>query len=467
MRAGEEEAQLNFKGLSDIEDDNTEDGLEEYYSEDEYVGKALWQTFKMPKSIKDYKWQLGTYFFTNQDFKDAIRTYEIHNGRNMKFKKNDKKKDESDIEQYKRIHDYAHELLRANSGSTIKVTSQPFQGEVENIENPQSQLNPHFQIMYICFKACKNNFFKCRPIIGLDGCFLKGYYGGHILAAIGRDPNDQIIPIAFAAVEGETKDSWSWFLELLISDLGWPRICKTYTFISDQQKRFCVRHLYNNFRKIFPGAKLKELMWKAATTSYTNAFEKAMLEMKGVNETAFKHLIKLAKRIITMLEEIRVYLMLKWESNREKIAKFEGDTLPNIKKKLAKESGRTKYWIVRRACEFVYEVRYISNNEEKYVVNLSTKTCSCRLWMLTGLSCCHAMTCMKSQLDVEKFMPDYYKKAVYEACYAIVIFPVNGENMGEKKDYDELQPPPIKRQPGRPKRRELETHLRVSGTRLS
>ncbi|XP_058783844.1 uncharacterized protein LOC131658582 [Vicia villosa] len=596
----EEEIPVNLKGLSDVETDNSEVGFDEYFSEDDCVTKTLFQTFKMPKTMEDYKWELGTYFATNQDFKDAIRSYAIHNGRDMKFKKNDKKRmrvickkgcpweaycakiqdeetwqlrkivdkhtcsrdfkvnllnskwlsskiqknvrenpnlrladimektqqkwnvginrtlayraktkaidivDGSFREQYKRIHDYAHELLRANPGSTVKVTSQPFQGEEESIENPQIQLSPHFQRMYICFKACKDSFFKCRPIIGLDGCFLKGYYGGQILAAIGRDPNDQMMPIAYAVVEGETKDSWSWFLELLIADLGGERICKTYTFISDQQKgllpaleellpqvdqRFCVRHLYSNFRKKFPGAKLKELMWKAATASYTNAFERAMLEMKGVNENAFKHLIKLparywskaffkpyplcdalvnnmseafnsvfvtsrAKPIITMLEEIRVYLMQRWESNREKIAKFEGDILPNIKKKITKESGRTNYWIVRRAGEFDYEVRHISNNGEKYVVNLSTKLCSCRLWMLTGLPCCHAMSCMKSQqLDIEDFVPDCYKKSTYEACYASVIFPVNGENLWEKKDYAELQPPPIKRQPGRPKKK--------------
>lgn len=68
------------------------------------------------------------------------------------------------------------------------------------------------------------------------GVFLKGYYGGQILAAIGRDPNCQMLPISFVVVEGETKDSWSWFLELLTSDLGGVRLCKTYTFISDQQK---------------------------------------------------------------------------------------------------------------------------------------------------------------------------------------------------------------------------------------
>ena len=60
-------------------------------------------------------------------------------------------------------------------------------------------------------KAYKGCFFKCRPIIGFDGCFLKEYYIGQILVAIGRDPKDQMLPIGYAVVEGETEDSWSWF----------------------------------------------------------------------------------------------------------------------------------------------------------------------------------------------------------------------------------------------------------------
>jgi uncharacterized protein (DUF1810 family) len=62
-----------------------------------------------------------------------------------------------------------------------------------------------------------------------------------LLAAIGMDPNDQILPIAYAVVEGETKESWMWFLELLIADLGGTRLCNTYTIISDQQK---VKYLF-------------------------------------------------------------------------------------------------------------------------------------------------------------------------------------------------------------------------------
>ena len=58
-------------------------------------------------------------------------------------------------EQYKRIYDYAHELLKWNLGSTIKI-------KVEN-DNDEAI----FQRFYSCLKACKDSFVSCRPIIGL------------------------------------------------------------------------------------------------------------------------------------------------------------------------------------------------------------------------------------------------------------------------------------------------------------
>jgi len=72
-------------------------------------------------------------------------------------------------------------------------------------------------------------------LIGLDGCFLKGRYGGHLLSVVGKDGNNQMIPIAFAVVEAETKESWDWFMELLLSDLNGIEF-KRWSFISDQQK---------------------------------------------------------------------------------------------------------------------------------------------------------------------------------------------------------------------------------------
>jgi hypothetical protein len=89
----------------------------------------------------------------------------------------------------------------------------------------------------VCFDGCKRAINACRPFIGLDGCHLKNKYGGILLIAVGRDPNDQYLPLAFVVMETESKDTWDWFMTLLLDDIGDRRWC----FISDQQK---VHYIY-------------------------------------------------------------------------------------------------------------------------------------------------------------------------------------------------------------------------------
>ena len=60
----------------------------------------------------------------------------------------------------------------------------------------------------------------CRPLVGLDGCHLKGKFGGHILSAIARDGNDNIFPVALGVVEQENNESWVWFLQKFADDIG-------------------------------------------------------------------------------------------------------------------------------------------------------------------------------------------------------------------------------------------------------
>ncbi|XP_058747066.1 uncharacterized protein LOC131620058 [Vicia villosa] len=187
------------------------------------------------------------------------------------------KVDGSFLGDYTRIYDYCHELLRANPGSTIKMNVEPVPEGVDD-------QRPYFK---------------------------RAFVGGKILAAIGRDPNDQMLPIAYAVVESENKESWTWFLEFLIADLGGATECLTYTFILDQQKgllpamdellpnveqRFCVRHLYNNFRKRFPGKLLKEVIWKAAKSTYAQAWETEMKRMRLANQEAYLHMMNTPPR---------------------------------------------------------------------------------------------------------------------------------------------------------------------------
>ncbi|XP_073137159.1 uncharacterized protein [Henckelia pumila] len=129
-------------------------------------------------------------------------------------------------EQFNKIWDYCEEIQRTNPGSTV----------IMKLLDEEGSQQKRFHRFYMCLNACKLGFKNsCRRIIGVDGCFLKGRYGGQLLTAVGVDPNNQIFPIAYAIVESETKDSWLWFLKLLDGDIGFENDHK-WTFISDKQK---------------------------------------------------------------------------------------------------------------------------------------------------------------------------------------------------------------------------------------
>jgi hypothetical protein len=72
---------------------------------------------------------------------------------------------------------------------------------------------------------------------GLDGCFIKLCTGAQILAATGRDGNNNMYPIAFVVVPKEDSANWCWFLTQLKYALGGLEgNFGKYTFMSDRQK---------------------------------------------------------------------------------------------------------------------------------------------------------------------------------------------------------------------------------------
>ncbi|GAA0147780.1 hypothetical protein LIER_36584 [Lithospermum erythrorhizon] len=77
-----------------------------------------------------------------------------------------------------------------------------------------------FQQVYVCPGPLKRIFLaRCRRFLWLDGCFLKGALKGQILVIVGLDADNGIYVVAWAAVEVENTNPWTWFVRLLKEDL--------------------------------------------------------------------------------------------------------------------------------------------------------------------------------------------------------------------------------------------------------
>nr|XP_009780139.1 PREDICTED: uncharacterized protein LOC104229230 [Nicotiana sylvestris]XP_016491130.1 PREDICTED: uncharacterized protein LOC107810814 [Nicotiana tabacum] len=51
----------------------------------------------------------------------------------------------------------------------------------------------------------------CKPVVVVDGTFLKSAYKGTLLIASTQDPAGNILPLAYAIVDSENNASWEWF----------------------------------------------------------------------------------------------------------------------------------------------------------------------------------------------------------------------------------------------------------------
>nr|KYP66494.1 hypothetical protein KK1_012790 [Cajanus cajan] len=67
--------------------------------------------------------------------------------------------------------------------------------------------NVIFKRLFWTFKPCIDGFAFCKPIVQVDGTFLYDKYKGMLLVVVAQDGRNNIIPIAFAVVKGETSDA--------------------------------------------------------------------------------------------------------------------------------------------------------------------------------------------------------------------------------------------------------------------
>jgi len=165
------------------------------------------------------------------------------------------------------------------------------------------------------------------------------------------------------------------------------------------ERRFCVKHLYGNWKKRFPGAHMKELLWKSARATTVPDFNQAMQKIKDINPEAYNEMAKVPpaqwsrsafstrtqcdlqvnnmceafnrailglreKPVITLLEGIKHYITVRIVKQRQMLERYNGEICPKIQVMIEKNKrdvggGRQLGMVMWKWLILVYQMRLI------------------------------------------------------------------------------------------------------------
>ncbi|XP_010456635.1 PREDICTED: uncharacterized protein LOC104738100 [Camelina sativa] len=252
----------------------------------------------------------------------------------------------SDDESYEDLPCYLHVLKEANPGTVTDI-------KTEVVEDGRER----FLYMFLAFGASIEGFKKLRRVIVVDGTHLNGKYNGVFLTASGQDANFQVFPLAFAVVDSENDDAWTWFfekLERIIAD------SKSLTIISDKcssiyiaKKRVfplshhgsCIVHLARNVNAKFHSKGLAKLVTNAVfaykvTAHWSRAYFQGNHYNMMTSNIAESLNNVLGKgrgcHIVELLKYIRAMLSWWFSARRKKAGKHRGLTTPKVDKQMQK-----------------------------------------------------------------------------------------------------------------------------------
>ncbi|KAL2231333.1 uncharacterized protein LOC105172465 [Sesamum indicum] len=403
-------------------------------------------------------------------------------------------------EAYSQLPFFCEKIMETNPGSLAAFSTKE---------------DSSFHRLFVSFHASLYGFEQgCRPLLFLDSIFLKSKYQGSLLAATAADGDDGFFPVAFAIVDVESEDNWRWFLQQLKAALS---TCRGLTFVADREKGlresiaevfqddnvyhgFCLRYLSEELLRDVKGQfshEVKRLMvedlYSAAHAPAPEGFQRCVESIKSISVEAYNWIMQSEPvhwanaffqgaryyhmtsnfgelfyswvsdahelPITQMVDAISSKIMELIYSRRTESIEWLRRLTPSMEEKLEKESLKVRTLQVLISGGNRFEVR----GDTIEAVDVDSCDCTCKVWQLTGLPCCHAIAVISCLgRDPYDYCSRYFTTDSYRITYSESVHPISNIDAPWQKGSSKLPvtvtPPPTRRPPGRPTTKRVSSH---------
>ncbi|XP_019234840.1 PREDICTED: uncharacterized protein LOC109215262 [Nicotiana attenuata] len=341
---------------------------------------------------------------------------------------------------YKELPRYLYMLEHTNPGTVIKL---------------HKSEDGCFLYAYISLYASIKGWEHCRPIMVVDGSFLKAAYKGTILTACTQEGAGKILPLAYAIVDSENNKSWEWFFVQIKGTFGNVKrtfkkhhkqlkdiffsLARAYTIekfdyhmtemckIDPRVQPYLFEIGYERWSRAYSKVKRFEIGYERWSRAYSKV-KRSMVLTSNIAES-MNAANKDARELPVMrLLEYMTNLLQQWNNKNIKSAMETSTELGEKYDKILRENLiASEQMKVRPATEQLYTMlEGVRGN----IVCLEEGTCSCDKFQMNELPCPHAWAVLKNQqLKPGQYCSFYYKKDNLLKTYEIPVNPMPDESL--------------------------------------
>ncbi|XP_050211806.1 uncharacterized protein LOC126661964 [Mercurialis annua] len=403
-----------------------------------------------------------------------------------------------------RSREKTFEMIRGNPSESYKFL--PILLQMLGTTNPGSTIDiqvtedHYFLYVFTALNSSIKGWQHCRPVMIVDGTFLKAAYGGTLLVATAQDAAGILFPLAFCIVDSENDKSWEYFFSQIRNAFGTRAgmciVSDRHLSIDNAAKKIypeadhclCIFHLLNNIKTNFrrSAKKVKEPFIAAAKAYTEKDFNYHMNELDDIDTRikSYLHGIRYKRwsryhsecnRYKTMTSNpaeslnaaikharelsIATLLMYLHDLQQEYSYKNRNIAMYTMTKMTKRHDVLAQSYVNSLKLQVKHstnEVITVLNGSIKYTVDMKDRTCTCKRFEIDEIPCQHAVAIINEMnRDPYQYCSIYYMKETMLATYSETVFPMAKEDEWDVpqqvKDFIVL-PPQHKTKSGRPKK---------------